>query len=143
VGSTGSVPTEAAFRAAADAFDTAARDADALMTPAQQALTPDVLHGGVLTPQVQRALDDAAHDAAAVAAECRASAATCRQRAAVVHQYWADVAEWETHYAQFNRQSTTWANQTAARKTDPTLPDPGPPPQGPGGRPSKPQSWID
>lgn len=121
----------------------AARDADALMTPAQQALTPDVLHGGVLTPQVQRALDDAAHDATAVAAECRASADTCRQRAASAHQYWADIADWEVRSAQFHRQSTMWANQTAARKTDAALPDPGPPPTALPSRPSRPYSWID
>lgn len=137
------MPTEAAFRAAADAFDAAARDADDLMTPAHRALTPEVLSGGVLAAQVQRALDEAGTSATAVATECRDLAAECRRRAEECKQYWIQVHDWEQRQSIYNRQLTVWTGKRDAWANDHTQPDPGPRPTGPGSHPTKPNTYIE
>jgi hypothetical protein len=106
-----------------------AQASEILIAPATAAMGPDVLRGGVLTPEVIATLVTVERGATLCASETANASHQCLARAAICRQC---RLEWQS----FHRAMAAWAASATAASDPPASPGPPPTP------PAPPPAWC-
>jgi hypothetical protein len=117
------------FDAAATALDAAARQTEALMTPARTAMGAGVMVGGQLTDMVTDQLDAAAAILVEVTTELTQLAETCRERAEACRQALAAQQEYQASYTDYEADLRSWQEADGAGHAPGRPPEPPTAPQ--------------
>jgi hypothetical protein len=125
------MPTQADFEQAARTFRTTRDGLGAPLTALEQASGAPTMSGGSIAPVVQTGLDVSIGNTRSAVDALDALAVLCDRRAGVCADHAAALGHW-------HRRREHWDAAAQRRRTDPTAPDPGPPPL----RPVAPHAWV-